>query len=82
MPRGEFTPQGQILTSVEFVLRSYRAAGDKRTDEEILRERDAVRQQTAELFSSSPLYQQRAKNNPDYWKTFDVGAVRMLKMED
>ena len=76
MPRGEFTPQGQILTSVEFVLRSYRMAGDKRTDEEILEERDRVRQRIAEECSSSPLYQQRAKNNPDYWKTFDVGAVR------
>lgn len=81
MPPGELTPQGRILTRADFALMGYRYGGDERPRAEILKERDRVRQQTAELFSSSPLYQQRAKNNPDYWKTFDVGAVRMLRTE-
>lgn len=35
-----------------------------------------VRQHSVAQFSSSPLYQERAAKDPDYWKNFSVGAFR------
>ena len=37
---------------------------------------ELVRQQSVELYSSSPLYQARAAKDPDYWNKFYIRAVR------
>lgn len=39
--------------------------------------RELVRQQCVALYSKSPLYQERAAKNPDYWKTFSTGRVNL-----
>ncbi len=50
------------------------------TDEERaanLAQREQVRQQCVAEYSSSPLWQQRAAKDPEYWNRFYVGRVNL-----
>lgn len=69
-------PQERVMTQEDFVIMGYRLHGDTRTDAEILAEHEIVIQQCAEEFSKSPLYRERAKKNPEFWRWFATGRVR------
>lgn len=77
------TRKADVLTYQDFSALVIGLPARERTPEQQakleawLKEQELVKERFIELCSSSPLFRERMRKNPDFWKDISVGGVRL-----